>query len=164
MAVNYCAPHSAPLTRGNDYLITPAVGSPLYGRRAVKRASHRLMTCPSQLAGVSVPCNDLVILYQRKDVGVAVLKACPVRPPIRRCSHNRPPLGSSALGMSKSYIGIKTPSWLIGSLHQAAKTRRLITSKEQRIIDSGWMVAQRNGRIQTEVQNASRKAPAEIML
>lgn len=38
---------------------------------------------------------------------MAVLKACPVSHPIRCCSHNRPPLGSSALGMSKSYIGIQ---------------------------------------------------------
>lgn len=51
--------------------------------------------------------HDLLIPYQGEDVGVAVLKACPVRPPIRRRSHNRPPLGSSALGMSKSYIGIE---------------------------------------------------------
>ncbi|KAI9524589.1 hypothetical protein NQZ68_016598 [Dissostichus eleginoides] len=51
----------------------------------------------------------------RENVGVAVLKACPVSHPIRCCSHNRPPLGSSALGMSKSYIGIK---------HRAGLTNR----------------------------------------
>lgn len=134
IAVNHCAYHPVTLTRGNDYLI-PAIGSPLYSRRTVKRASICLMTCLSQW---SVPCNDLLILYQRKDVGVAVLKACPVSPPIRCCSHNRPPFGSSVLGMSKSYIGIKTPSrGLTNRFPSPGCQNKLITSKELQIIDFG---------------------------
>lgn len=108
--------------------------------------------------------HDLFIPYQREDVGVAVLKACPVSHPIRCCSHNRPPLGSSALGMSKSYIGIKHRAGLTNHFplqvcHDTAKTSRFITSQEVQIIDT-WMVGQRNGRIQKEVQNASIKAKA----
>ena len=79
------------------------------------------------------------VAYQREDVGVAVLKACPVSHPIRCCSHNRPPLGSSALGMSKSYIGIKHRAGLTNRFpYESAKTGRLITSQEVQIIDSGW--------------------------
>lgn len=41
---------------------------------------------------------------------MAVFKARPVSHPVRRCSHNRPPTGSSVLGMSKSWVGTTTES------------------------------------------------------
>lgn len=107
LAVKCGALYPAALTRAKDYLITPAICSPLHSRRTVKRASPLSYDLSITTGSRVWAEHDLLILYQGKDVGVAVLKACPVSPPIRCCSHNRPPLGSSALGMSKSYIGIK---------------------------------------------------------
>ena len=95
----------APLARVNDWLITaPTIGSPLY--RGHRSTTLRLVAHASFMR---LYVNGLLfILYQREDVGVAVFKACPVCHPIRCCSHNRPPMGSSVQGMSKSEIGIKT--------------------------------------------------------